>query len=969
MIPQENDLRRTIELLPLRLRGCSLIFLFGITLLAGQLYAQSPSPSLHGVVADPTEAVIPGATVTLKSLGAQAITTKTNGAGEYEINGLQPGKYTVSVAAKGFSVVVRQVEIGPGEAKKVDFALEISAKEAEVVVEGEGARVSTNPENNAGTIVLSGKDLEALSDDPDELQSELQALAGPSAGPNGGQIYIDGFTGGQLPPKSSIREIRINQNPFSAEYDKLGYGRIEILTKPGTDKFHGQVFFNDNDAIFNTRALVQNQPGYQSEIINGNIGGPINKHASFFFNVERRNINDTSSVVATTVGANFAPVSVAEAVANPRTRTNTSGRIDYQLGASNTLTARYQFTDIHETNNGIGQLNLPSLGYNSSTTENTVQITDTQVISPRTVNETRFEYERTNSNLVAQSNLPEIIVPGAFATGGNPMGTQLTTTNHYELQNYTSLALGNHLVKFGGRLRATAESLSSTQNFNGVFTYASFQAYVNALQNPGLPANSPLKSVISAGQPAISDTLYDAGIYVQDDWKVRPNLTLSYGLRFESQNNIHDHADFAPRLGIAWGIDQKKDKPPKTILRAGYGIFYDRFPQNLLLEAEQINGANQSLFQTEQPVSFNPNDPSMLPPPGQIEIPLNATIYRVNPNLRAPYVMQAAIGVERQLSKNATLTVNYLNSHGLHQLITDDINAPLNGTVAFPGQGPIYEFESLGIFKQEQLVTNINVRAGAKYSLFGFFMINNAHSDTAGATSFPSNQFDITQDYGRTPFDIRYRAFFGGSIALPYAFRVSPFVIFNSGAPFDITIGQDRNGDQILNQRPFLAASPGQPGAIATPFGVFDPGVVPAVPGEQISPAYLGTGPNEFTFNLRLSKSFGFGQARESSDSNPQNRRGGEGGHGGGPGGGRGGVFGGPGGPGGPFGGGGNPTGRPYNVTFSVYARNLFNNANLGTPVGVIGSPRFDQSVAPAGLPFASADADRRIDLQIMFSF
>lgn len=954
---------------PLRIRGCCLIFLLGVTLLGAHLCAQTSSPSLRGVVADPTGAVIPGATVTIKSLGAQRVTTKTNGAGEYEINGLQPGQYTVSIAAKGFSVVVRQVEIAPGEAKKIDFALEISANEAEVVVEGEGAKVSTNPENNASTIVLTGKDLEALSDDPDELQSELQALAGPSAGPNGGQIYIDGFTGGQLPPKSSIREIRINQNPFSAEYDKLGYGRIEILTKPGTDKFHGQAFFNDNNAIFNTRALVSNQPGYQSEIINGNIGGPLNKHASFFFNVERRNINDTISVVATTVGTNFAPVSVAEAVANPRTRTNTSGRIDYQLGASNTLTARYQFTDIHENNDGVGQLNLPSLGYNSSTTENTVQLTDTQVIGPRAVNETRFEYERTNSNLLAQSNLPEIIVPGAFATGGNPIGAQRTTTDHYELQNYTSLALGKHLVKFGGRLRATAESLSSTQNFNGVFTYASFPAYVNALQNPALPANSPLKSIISAGQPAISDTLYDAGIYVQDDWKIRPNLTLSYGLRFESQNDIHDHADFAPRLGIAWGLDQKKDKPPKTILRAGYGIFYDRFPQNLLLEAEQINGINQSLFQTEQPVSFNPNDPGVLPPSGQIEVPLNATIYHINPNLRAPYVMQAAIGVERQLTKNATLTVNYLSSRGLHQLITDDINAPLNGPVAFPGQGPIYEFESLGIFKQEQLVTNINVRAGAKYSLFGFFMINNAHSDTAGAATFPSNQFDITQDYGRTPFDIRYRAFFGGSVALPHAFRLSPFVIFNSGAPFNITIGQDRNGDQILNQRPFLAASPGQPGAVVTPFGVFDPGVLPAVAGEQISPAYLGTGPNEFTFNLRLSKSFGFWQARESTGNNPENRRGGEGGRGGGPGGARGGVFGGPGGPGGPFGGGGNPTGRPYNVTLSIYARNLFNDANLGTPVGVIGSPRFDQSVAPAGLPFASADANRRIDLQVQFSF
>ena len=149
--------------------------------------------------------------------------------------------------------------------------------------------------------MLSGKDLEALPDDPDELQADLEALAGPSAGPNGGQIYIDGFTAGQLPPKSSIREIRINQNPFSAEYDKLGYGRIEIFTKPGTDKFHGQFSVEGNSSGLNTRNPFLDadatQP-YDSVIYMGNIGGPINKKASFFFNVQRRNIDEIAVVNA-----------------------------------------------------------------------------------------------------------------------------------------------------------------------------------------------------------------------------------------------------------------------------------------------------------------------------------------------------------------------------------------------------------------------------------------------------------------------------------------------------------------------------------------------------------------------------------------------------------------------------------------------------------------------------------------------
>src|ERR1700749_672012 len=121
-----------------------------------------------------------------------------------------------------------------------------------MVTDEAAAALSVDPAANAGAIVIQGKDLEALSDDPDELQSDLQALAGPSAGPNGGEIYIDGFTGGTLPPKSSIREIRINQNPFSAQYDKLGYGRIEVFTKPGTDEYHGQFYLMGNDSVFNT---------------------------------------------------------------------------------------------------------------------------------------------------------------------------------------------------------------------------------------------------------------------------------------------------------------------------------------------------------------------------------------------------------------------------------------------------------------------------------------------------------------------------------------------------------------------------------------------------------------------------------------------------------------------------------------------------------------------------------------------
>ena len=165
------------------------------------------------------------------------------------MTGLPAGNYVVEAEYPGFASFKSQaIPVLAGQIKRVDIAMAIEVEQQSVVVTDDSPSVNVEASGNANSIVLKDKDLDALSDDPDELSSELSALAGPSAGPNGGQIYIDGFSGGQLPPKSAIREIRINQNPFSAEFDRLGYGRIEILTKPGTDKLHGQFFIQGNDS-------------------------------------------------------------------------------------------------------------------------------------------------------------------------------------------------------------------------------------------------------------------------------------------------------------------------------------------------------------------------------------------------------------------------------------------------------------------------------------------------------------------------------------------------------------------------------------------------------------------------------------------------------------------------------------------------------------------------------------------------
>jgi hypothetical protein len=1001
--------------------------LFLALILTHPLLAQIPSGTLRCQVTDPSGGAVTQATVLVTSAGGQTQAVQGNKDGIYEFKGLAPGKYSVKVIAKGFQVFEQAgIDISASQVQKLAISLQIEEEVQKITVSGEAPTVSVNPENNASSLVISGKELESLSDDPDELQSELEALAGPSAGPNGGQIYIDGFTGGQLPPKSSILEIRVNQNPFSAEYDKLGYGRIEITTKPGMSQFHGQAFVSGNTTAFNTRnPFALEEPTYHSEFYNGSIGGPLSKKASFFFNIFRRDLDDSNVVSAYVLSPDLTQqLPFSQAVLNPRMRMNLGPRVDYQLSSKNVLTVRYQLWQNSETNDGIGNFSLPTQAYNGHGSEHTIQVSDTHVISDRTVNQARFQYLH-DSNYEASANIPisttsnligppigclllaqpcQLSVLGAFTGGGSSIGKTTDTENHYEFQNYTSINLSKNFVRFGGRFRDVDEMTSSTENFNGTFTFPSLTAYQIAESGaqatpPWTPAQiaaaggGPILFSIVRGNPAASLNYFDLGLYGEDDWRARPNMTLSLGLRFETQSGIHDHADLAPRIGFSWGLGHGRSA--KTVLRAGFGIFYDRFSQDDLLQAERLNGCNQQDFIFSQTDALNafPNIPSGVPSPGAaLGCQPGSNIYQVDPNLRTPYTTQEGAGLERQLSKSATLSVTYLNSHGVHQLMTRDINAPYcspsasSCTPLSGGKRPfqnqtfanvtdpenIYQYESAGIFNQNQLITNFNMRMGAKLNLFGFYTLGYANGNTA----IPMNPYDVAEDYGRAAFDVRHRVFVGGTWTMPHGFALSPFIVANSGAPFNITLDQDVYGTGLTmpNARPAFA-SPQAPDTLVTRWGTFDISSTPAS-GEKIIPPNYATGPGQFTTNLRLSKTFGFGKKPEG----PGTSRG-PGGGPGGMGGGRGGYGGGLGGRG--LGGGGGMgglfgptvTNTRYSFTFSVNARNVFNTVNLAAPTGVVGSPLFDpsrgtwRSNALVGGFFSSAAANRRIDLQAAFNF
>ena len=925
-------------------------------------------------------------------------------AGGYSVRGLPAGSYVIESGYQGFAPFVSApIQLLPGQIKNVDIKMAIEAAQQQVVVTDEGTpQVSVEADDNASAVVIKGKDLEALSDDPDELQNELEALAGPAAGPNGGQIYIDGFTAGELPPKSAIREIRINQNPFSAEFDRLGYGRIEILTKPGTDQFHGRGFVQGNDNGFNTgNPFTATLPSYHSIMYNGTVSGPISKNASFFFSAEERDNQNDSVYQATTEGAVACPGVFSSAqgtcsgsIFSPATHLNISPRVDLQIGQKNTLTLRYQFFRNDETNNSGSSVSLPSTATNQDTIEHAFQMSDSQVINDHIVNETRVQYLRDLSTTSSLGDAPSISVPQYLSSGNSTSQTESDHTDHFELQNITTMTAGAHAIKFGTRVRDNDDANTTDTYFNGSFEFASMADYVAAMNQQlyissngasGAPCTTsclPEKLTYYIGNENAMGNVFDAALFVQDDWKKNKFLTLSGGLRWETQNHVSDHDDWGPRVAFAYALDgHKHGTQSKTVLRGGYGFFFNRLDIGTLMSAERYNGkaGSQEQIVIDNPTCFSSNSLSTAGTncAASGQLPQIDTIAH---KYHSPVDEQFGISLERQLTKAATLTATYLHTLGVHQNATIDANAylpdagtdfynsttgPTPGVRPNPQLGLVDETFPEAVYKQNEFIVSLNARVTPRLSVTGFYTLNSADSDTGTA----SNSYDLSQDYGRAGWVSHNQVFMMASYNGPWGLTFNPFLLAQSGKPFDIVTAQDLTGDNFIGQdRPsYATANSPTADVVTTPYGTFN---TEPLQGEAIIPANLGNGPAAVAVNLRVSRAFGIGPEIESAAG--PGSGGGHGGHGGsglpsfgsGP-------FGVRGGGRGPFG--GANTGRKYSLTFSAQALNMFNDIDYGTPNGTVttgtGASRFGASTSLAGGIFSSGSAARRLFLQAALQF
>ena len=968
---------------------------------------------------DESGAVVPRATVAISGPAGLVKTTTTATDGSYSLTGLAPGDYMVHAIAPKLEQQPVKIALKAGS-QTIRLELKVAATTQQMTVqERSGSTLSTESSNNASALVLKGEDLKALADDPEDLMTDLQALAGPSAGPGGSSIFIDGFSSGPLPSKDAIREIRINQNPFSPEYDKLGLGRIEILTKPGSDKFHGTGYYNFGDSIWNSRNpyAAQKAPFLLKEY-GGSLEGPLSKLATFFLTVDRSAIDNGAIINGTTLDSNTLTIinPYTQVFRIPQRRIRISPRVDYQLTPNDTLSGRYEFSDADIQHSGVGGFNLVSTGIHNYGTDETAQIANTLVLGANMLNETRFQFYRAHIASLSENLNPQLDVLNSFIGEGAQVGNSSNMLNTYEFQNYATVAHGKHTVRFGIRVRAATLANTSPINFGGTFTFAGGIApELDANNQPVLDPSGRLNLVninsietyrrtllfgqmglspaqiralgggasqfrINAGNPSLSINQEDIGAFVGDDWHAKPNLTVNFGLRYEWQTNLHDWRDIGPRFGLAWAPGGgKTGANPRTVIRAGFGLFYQRFDIADLLTAERYNGSVQ-----QQYVVTNPNFFPSVPPISSLASSRSQqTTEQLSSDLRAPYVMESAIALERRLPAHTTAALTYVNSHGVHQYLTNNINAPIpgtynpqssaSGTYPLGNPNPVFLVESAGLYNQNKLIANVNSNLNDFVSLFGSYLYNHAMSNTdyspppqntdfnpaisgqgLGIGTFPANPYNLAGEYGPASTDVRHQGIFGGSIETKWGFRFSPLLIADSGAPFNITVGHDLYGTTLFNGRPGIATDPGRPGLVPTGYGLLDPN---PIPGETILSRNYGRGPGITMLNLRISKVFAFGARGEGSISTGGRRP-----------------------TGGPFSTGGSgssstSTGHRYNLAVSVSIRNILNHNNPGPIIGNIASPVFGLANQPygagglGGTGFSESADNRRLELQTRFTF
>jgi len=743
---------------------------------------QEEGRALTGVVEDEKAGVLLAAKLTLtnKASGAE-LKAKLDDEGQFRFKQVAPGDYTLKAKAEGFETVELSVKIRNTEPKPLRIRMRVKSKDEEVTVTSEREPLGLDAGENASALKIDENLLMALPVDGVDVLGALTNFLSPAAqGAMGPSIVVDGMEADAFDvPEWSIKRIRINKNPYSAQFRRPGNARIEVTTRDARDNFHGGITISEHESLFDARnALANRKPGMSKRVFQWRLTGPIRgTRLYYFFNVER--VNDKESALVNALTLNGA---VNQNIATPTYRSNFLGRIDAHLSQMHLMTVRYVIVDTTQRDRGVGGFRLPEGGYSSGERQSNFEFADHRIATAGFNNDFRIQAAHGENQEGGPAATPAIVVKAAFTSGPsqNFDGESDTT---FRVQNVTNYYYeGKHRVQFGGQFRPRWVDTRQQSDFAGVFEFSSLAHFA---------AGQPYVFRLDQGNPRVSFTQHESFEFIQDQVLLSPNFQLLAGLRHEWHGGVAKQNHLAPRLGLAWSPGAGK----KTVLRAGSGLFYETIPKSLLRRSLLFDGVRM-----RQIVIPNPTYPD--PFAGGAAL-LPQSIVRTDPSLTLPYLFQASAGIEHAISQNVQMSAEYRTLRAVHVFGSRDINAPLPGTLVRPDPAflNITNVESADTMRSNAL--ELDVRWNAKrFSGMAQYTLSRTYDDADGLFASPANSYNLRPEWGRADYDRRHQFNLIGSTNLPGKVRIGAITTIGSGLPFNITTGEDNNGDTAATDRP-----------------------------------------------------------------------------------------------------------------------------------------------------------------------
>ena len=739
-----------------------------VLLLSSAAFAQDAS-SLRVTVLDQTGAAIVGAPVRVTPAGGAPISAASDGRGQALVGGLSPGRVQLRVESAGFAPYEAEVTLRRGSNTRT-VTLRLAAIEEDLVVSERDA----GDRGTAFTTTLTGDDLAGLPDDPDEFEQALRTMAGGDA-----IFQVNGFRGGRLPPKNQIQQIRFRTNAYGAENHEAGHAFVDVLTKPGMSGWSGGVNAGLRDDVLNARnAFAQARTPEAFRRFSGSVSGPLRRErTSIYFSVDGNTSYDSQTIVAETLQGR-----VADQVRRPFDRAEVTAGLEHAVTPRQTLRLEYQRRDETRSNLGVGDFSLFDRAFSRETGLHQVRASLNSVLGSGAFNELRVEFKAEKTSQRSQSSEPAVVVIDAFTRGGAGTASDRSLTA-LEIANDINFTVGRHVFRAGLRLEAGAYRLLDARNGNGTFTFGSLDAF---------RAGRPNTFTQRLGDVETSFSQYQLGLYVQDDFRIGRDLSLSLGVREELQTHVPDRANVMPRAGFSWnpmGI--------KTTIRGGFGLFHDWLDAELYDQSLRVDGVAQRDL-----LVLDPGYPD--PFAGASAVVLPGGRVQIEPALDMPSVRQFSIGAERSFRDAFTVQASYMRQDGRHRLRSVNVNAPdAAGERPEPGVGTVARIESTGRLESNRLYIGANYRNPRTRTMLGVnYILAETKNHADGPLSLPADSLNAEAEWGPSAQDVRHRLFTIFNLPLPKGVRGNILSQAQSGSPYTITTGRDDNGDGVSNDRP-----------------------------------------------------------------------------------------------------------------------------------------------------------------------